>query len=79
MQDAKIHARRIYRLMHSVIKQTLHVSYYYCRLPVPPLKTTLKGLIHSLKPLYGEDSQIIQELKGTLKTVTINVSTEYLK
>lgn len=49
-----------------------HPSLYGCqlslpRLPVPPLKETLKGLIHSLKPLYGEDSKIIQDLKSESK------------
>lgn len=45
-----------------------HPALYACqlslpRLPVPPLKNTLKGLIYSLKPLYGEDSEIIRDLK----------------
>lgn len=49
-----------------------HPALYACQLslprqPVPPLKDTLKGLIHSLKPLYGEDSQIIQDLKTESK------------
>ncbi|XP_052265796.1 carnitine O-palmitoyltransferase 1, liver isoform-like [Dreissena polymorpha] len=49
-----------------------HPSLYGCqqslpRQPVPPLKETLKSLIQSLKPLYGEDSQIIQDLKKESK------------
>lgn len=37
-------------------------------MPVPPLKSTLKQLIESLKPLYGENSDIIKELKEESKT-----------
>ncbi|XP_045183818.2 carnitine O-palmitoyltransferase 1, liver isoform-like isoform X2 [Mercenaria mercenaria] len=49
-----------------------HPSLYGCqqslpKQPVPPLKQTLKGLIESLKPLYGENSEIIQDLKKESK------------
>ncbi|KAL3887263.1 hypothetical protein ACJMK2_027207 [Sinanodonta woodiana] len=37
------------------------------RLHVPPLRDTLKGLIHSLKPLYGDGSEMIQTLKKESK------------
>ena len=36
-------------------------------MPVPPLKHTLKQLIESLKPFYGEKSEIINELKEESK------------
>ncbi|KAL4216366.1 hypothetical protein ACF0H5_024093 [Mactra antiquata] len=49
-----------------------HPSLYGCqqslpRQPVPPLKETLKKLIHSLKPLYGEKSEMIEDLKKESK------------
>ncbi|KAK3596698.1 hypothetical protein CHS0354_038035 [Potamilus streckersoni] len=43
------------------------------RLNVPPLKDTLKGLIQSLKPLYGDDSEIIQTLKKESKEFERNL------
>ncbi|XP_013409802.1 carnitine O-palmitoyltransferase 1, liver isoform [Lingula anatina] len=49
-----------------------HPSLYSCqrslpRMPVPPLKKSLKDLIASLKPLYGEHSEEIQKLKEQSK------------
>ncbi|XP_052812876.1 carnitine O-palmitoyltransferase 1, liver isoform-like isoform X2 [Mya arenaria] len=71
MQRSQSVATLIWGVLVKIVSGS-HPSLYGCqqslpRLPVPPLKKTLKDLIQSLKPVYGEDSQIIQDLKKESK------------